>query len=365
MTSNNEQGLIKIIVSDFIDFLKEFFNGNLFKNLKHDYNNLKEFFFDKYRRKRLEEANPISRFFIGLFWLLKMLLIKLSSFRRILVVTALVFLLSSVGGQNNQTKIVLGVLLILLVLMLELKDKLLARQELEAGRSIQKVLMPDENPKLAGWDIFLVSEPANEVGGDLVDFIPINNKKGGIAVGDVAGKGLPAALLMAKLQATLRALLPEAKSLSDLASQLNRIFYRDSLPERFASLCLLILEQYKGEISLVNAGHLPPLLIKGEKINEMSKGRTALGLTSATRYKEQQIYLDISDLLFIYSDGVCEARNERDQFYAEESLYNLLTSNRDLSAQEIGKLIIKTLHEFIGETPQFDDISFAVVKRTA
>ena len=107
MTDSNESGLLKIIFNDFITFLKELFNGTLFTNLRRDYKDLKEFFFDKYRREKLEKTNPVSRFFIAIFWFLKMLLIKLAAFRRILVVVALVFLVSSLGGSNNQSKIFL------------------------------------------------------------------------------------------------------------------------------------------------------------------------------------------------------------------------------------------------------------------
>jgi len=363
MTDSNESGLLKIIFNDFITFLKELFNGTLFTNLRRDYKDLKEFFFDKYRREKLEKTNPVSRFFIAIFWFLKMLLIKLAAFRRILVVVALVFLVSSLGGSNNQSKIFLGVLFLLFVILLELKDKLLARQELEAGRSIQQALMPENNPKVPGWDVWLVSEPANDVGGDLIDFFMLGKNKYAISIGDVAGKGLAAALLMAKLQATLRALLTETITLPELGEQINLIFFRDSLPERFASLCVFRLQKGGGDISIVNAGHIPPIIVKGNKLSEMQKGETALGLISNTRYQEQIVHLDIGEFLFCYSDGVCEARNDKDQFFTEHTLHRFLLDNCNLSSSDLGKGLLDTLHEFIGETPQFDDISFIIIKR--
>ena len=100
----------------------------------------------------------------------------------------------------------LGIAILLFILMLELKDKLLAREELEAGRAVQRALMPDSGPTIPGWDVSLFTRSANDVGGDLVDYVPLDDQRNGLVLGDVAGKGLPAALLMAKLQSTLRAL---------------------------------------------------------------------------------------------------------------------------------------------------------------
>jgi len=119
---------------------------------------------------------------------------------------------------------------------LELKDKLHAKTELEEGRSVQNALMPEENPKVDGWDIWLYTRPANDVGGDLLDFTKISENNYGISLGDVAGKGLSAALLMAKLQSTIRAIVPDYISLSEFGNKLNHIFCRDSLPKLFSSL---------------------------------------------------------------------------------------------------------------------------------
>jgi serine phosphatase RsbU (regulator of sigma subunit) len=116
-----------------------------------------------------------------------------------------------------------------------LKDKLLAHGELESGRAVQRAMIPEQAPLVPGWNLWLFTRSANEVGGDLVDFLRMNGDRFGIAIGDVAGKGLGAALFMVKIQATLRALTPDHDSLTDLASKLNRICPRWNAT-KFASL---------------------------------------------------------------------------------------------------------------------------------
>jgi len=134
-----------------------------------------------------------------------------------------------VGNINVRS---LGFVILLVILLLELKDKLVATDELAVGRAVQIAMLPRDNPVVSGWEIWLYTHPANEVGGDLVDYIKMDSDRWGIAIGDVAGKGLGAAMLMSKLQATLRALAPGFQELSDLGSEVNRIIYRDGLRNR-------------------------------------------------------------------------------------------------------------------------------------
>jgi sigma-B regulation protein RsbU (phosphoserine phosphatase) len=197
---------------------------------------LETFYLDETARRRLAGMGRLRRTFRSIFWLLKSLLMKLTPARRILLAIAFFFLLPNLqfGGPEGFRLDVqspfLSIILIVIVLMLELKDKLIARNELVAGRAVQLALMPPESPAVPGWDVWLYTEPANDVGGDLVDHLQIDAQHHGIALGDVAGKALPAALLMVKLQATLRALVPLFPALDSLGSGLNRILHRDGLP---------------------------------------------------------------------------------------------------------------------------------------
>ena len=124
---------------------------------------------------------------------------------------------------------------------------------------MQLALLPTERPAVPGWDVWLYTRPANDVGGDPVDHLPLEDGRHAVVLGDVAGKALPAALLSVKLQATIRALAPHFTNLGDFGAELNRILHRDGSPARFASLVYARLPADTGLVTLLNAGHMPPL----------------------------------------------------------------------------------------------------------
>ncbi|MBC7186924.1 MAG: serine/threonine-protein phosphatase, partial [Calditrichaeota bacterium] len=258
----------------------------------------------------------------------------------------------------------LGFSLLLIVLLLELKDKLLFQDELVAGKAVQDALLPKEKPVLSGWDIWLYTHPANEVGGDLVDYVPLARGRLAVCLGDVAGKGLGAALCMAKVQATLRALADSLPSLSALGTRLNEILCRDGLPQRFVSLIVVAVSPRNGRIQLLNAGHLPPFLLKAGQCQELPRGEAALGLTPKTRYRLQHLHLEKGEILLLYSDGITECRNQQQQSFGEARLANILTSERWSSAEQMGKQVIAEVENFVGEARLEDDFSIAILRRT-
>lgn len=358
-----EPGLGKVLREDFR-------RGGFRKTLRHDFREVKEFFLDEERRDRLATMGWVKRGFFLVWWLLKALFLKLTPARRLLLLLALILLASSgaitfedhqVAAQND-TKI-LGAMILLFILLLELKDKLVAQDELEGGRVVQRALMPDSSPPVPGWDVWLFTQPANEVGGDLIDFLQIKKGRYGVALGDVAGKGLAAALFMAKLQATLRALATDASSLAALAAKMNQILYRDGLPSRFASLIYFELSQKSTVVRLLNAGHLPPIVLTKKSIKEMPKGGLALGMTPKASFVEQKITLHRGETLLTYSDGVTEARNERGEFFGDSRLMEQVSRLANFSAQEIGAGILEAVARFVGEARAHDDLSLVVVRR--
>ena len=181
-------------------------HGDLKRTIPRDLKDFYEFYLDPETRAQLESMGRVRKWIRITFLLAKSLFLKLTPGRRILLVLGVLLAISRMSESNNYSHI--GLIILILVLALELKDKLLARDELETGRKVQIALMPERNPVIDGWDVWLFTRPANEVGGDLVDYIWLDHQRLGITLGDVAGKGLGAALLMAKLQATLRALAP-------------------------------------------------------------------------------------------------------------------------------------------------------------
>jgi hypothetical protein len=228
-----EPRLIRTLKKDVPAVWKEIRRVGVRRTFSRSFADLQEFYLTTHRRDRLAGMGLVKRtLYLGL-WLLTALFLKLTPPRRLLLLLS--FWLMWQGRIQiglGDTRVTLGlpflaIAVLLLILMLELKDKLLARSELEAGRVVQLALMPTRAPSIPGWDIWLFTRSANDVGGDLVDYLQIDPRRLGVALGDVAGKGLPAALLMAKLQATLRALASEYASLGELGRRVNRIVHRD------------------------------------------------------------------------------------------------------------------------------------------
>jgi sigma-B regulation protein RsbU (phosphoserine phosphatase) len=364
--NEQEPRLFKTIFRDLGQFLSDLFSGEIFRQIKTGIRDLREYFLDQNREKRLDSMGRLRRSLYLPIWLFKSLLPRLSSYRRILLLFALYFIFTNnTQGGNSGGRVILGALIFLFIILLELKDKLLARDELEAGRKIQQAIIPDSNPLVPGWNIWLYTRPANEVGGDLVDIIKINQERYGLTVGDVAGKGLPAALLMAKLQATVRALAPDFDALDMLAGKLNAIFYRDSLPSRFASLLYMEVTAKNNFIRFVNGGHFPPLIIRENMIEEMGKGAPALGIMPDVIFSEKKVTLRNEELFFVYSDGLTEARNEQGIFFGEERLRKMLSNLYGLTAEKAGLRILQAVDQFTGKARQNDDLSMIMLRLEA
>lgn len=346
--------------------------GDLFDSMRREILDTREFLLDEERRKKIEGMNPFKGWLLSSWWMLKALFFRLTPARRVLFVIGIVLLFTSVSVESrdggfrfdNNTN-VLGAVCIVLVLMLELKDKLVAKEELEAGRVVQDALQPERSPALAGWDLWLYTRSANDVGGDLVDFIRLGEGRAGVIIGDVAGKGLRAALLMAKLQATVRALAEDFTSLSELALKLNRIFCRDSLKHIFASMVYVELNSGAGTIRLVNAGHFPPLVVRPGGIETFAKGGAALGLTPAAEYSEQETTLAVGDFLCAYSDGVSEAQNIGGDFFGEQRIREILLRNAGKPVGMAGTELVNVVDRFVGEAKRRDDLTLLIAGRAA
>jgi hypothetical protein len=344
--------------------------GDFASSVRRDFRETKEFMLDERRKKRLTDMGRLRRWQYTMWWLLKSMFFKLTPARRILFVVGIISVLTSGSIQysdrhlriQNDTS-VFGVFCFLFILILELKDKLVARKELEEGREVQKALMPERSPVVPGWQLWLYTRSANEVGGDLVDLVKVGNERLGVVLGDVAGKGLRAALLMVKLQATVRALVPDFTSLSELAAKLNEIFCRDSLRNIFASMVYAEFRPGSGEIRLLNAGHLPPVVVIGGKVAALPKGGPALGIAPGAAFAEQGVTLEKGDMLCIYSDGLTEAENQAGEFLGDQRLLGLLAELSGRPLDEIGSQMVAEVDRFIGDAQTRDDLSIALIKR--
>jgi phosphoserine phosphatase RsbU/P len=333
---------------------------------------LYDFYVDAETREKFQGYSRVKRWMAVTWRILNQAILRLTPARRLLFIVSLVVALT--GGANWQADIgervqftiqinTLGYVLILVVLMLELKDKLLARDELETGRRVQMALMPEMQPEIPGWDVWMYTSPANDVGGDLVDYLKLDSSCHGLAIGDVAGKGLGAALLSAKLQATIRALAPMKKGVEWLGGQLNRIFHDDCLPNQFASLVWIELCVNSSKIEYLNAGHIPPVILTKGHAKVMPKGQTGLGLSKKTKYHKQTLKLQTGDYLLLYSDGLSEAKNEKGTFYEESDIVRLFEAVRNESAETVGRKLLGAVRNYIGRARQSDDLSIMVIKR--
>jgi hypothetical protein len=349
---------------------RDLVQGDFDRMFRRDLKDFYYFYLDDDRRRRLLAMSRFKQALYVLGWVARELFLRLAPARRILLVACLlVFLWGSVQVTMGDARFSLDLRIfsfagLLFILMLELKDKLLARDELAVGRAVQLALLPDRNPELAGWSIWLYTRPANDVGGDLVDYLALPGGRLGLMLGDVAGKGLGAALLMAKLQATLRALAPEAAALDGLGGRLNAIFCRDGLPNRFATLVYLELHPGSGAVHLMNAGHLPPLVLGADGPSEMEPVAPPLGILPEAEYPEQRLVIAPGDSLVAYSDGVTDARNAAGEMFGDDRLRALLADSRGLGPADLGMRLLAEILKFAGEERLPDDLSLIILRRT-
>jgi hypothetical protein len=343
--------------------------GEFKRAVRRDIEDLYGFYVDEEHRDRLAAMSRIRRSLYLIGWLLKSMFLKLTRARRTMLVISIVcFYLGSFTFKSGNINLdfnfyILTIMILLLIVMLELKDKLLVRDEIEAGRAVQLALLPEDHPLLPGWRLWLWSRPANDVGGDLADSLWIEPTRLGLALGDVAGKGLGAALLMAKLQATVRAIAPDHLSLAELGARINRIVCRDCDPTRFATLVYAEIEAESGQIRLLNAGHPPPVLIRREEIETLPPVALPIGLVPDALYVEQRTEIASGETMILYSDGVTEACDRGGDFYGEERLYALLPSLRGLPADEVGRGIMADVDRFVGDARISDDLSLVIIER--
>ncbi len=333
------------------------------REVKYDLTDTLDFYLTEDQKIRMKSMGWFKKLIFIPAWLLRIMFFKLTRIRRLLLAVALILSVVSLNNNNSSNNSFLGLVILLFILILELKDKLIAVDELSAGRAVQTAFMPPENPEVPGWSLWLYSRPANSVGGDMVDLIPIDEINYGVVLGDVSGKELGAALYMVKLQSTLRALAADFTSLSKLGSKINKIFHRDSESNRFATMVYIALKREKGNLKILNAGHLPPIILSGGELVEMAKGSPAIGIKSTSRYREDSLNLEKGDYLIIYSDGVSEAINTEGEFYGTDRFKDNLMANKDLPPKEMGDNIITAVNNFVGTNKFYDDLSIVILKR--
>jgi sigma-B regulation protein RsbU (phosphoserine phosphatase) len=201
------------------------------------------------------------------------------------------------------------------------------------------------------------------VGGDLVDYVALDGFRHAVVLADVSGKGLGAALLSAKLQATLRALLPIAASLDDLGAQVNRILHRDGLDNRYATLFVAELEHHSAQVRYLNAGHNPPMLLRAGGLDTLGASAQPVGMLESVSYQESALELAPGDAIIAYSDGLTEAINAAGEEFGAERLRAVLAELRGRPPAVVGARILAAVETFQGEVRPADDLSLAIIVR--
>lgn len=245
-------------------------------------------------------------------------------------------------------------------------EKILLRvqEELSLAREIQGNLLPKEAPRPPGYDIAGKSVPAKEVGGDYFDFLLLDRPRLGFCLGDVSGKGLPAALLMANLQAAIRGQALAATSPVSCLEKVNTLLFRSTSPEKFATLFFGCLDTEAHHIHYCNAGHNYPLLLRtGGGTQRLSAGGLALGCLESFPFEESRAELAPGDRLIVFSDGVSEAVNADDEEFGEERIAEVAAADPGATAAELIEKILREVGRHAAGRAQHDDMTLVVVKR--
>ena len=306
------------------------------------------------------------------FWAL---LLKMTPARRVLLLFALVcFFLSTIKFQFGSFIFdvkfeALAAILFLLLLSLELADKVTMKRDLEIAREIQTWLVPSFAPDIPGADVAFASRPQNSVAGDYYDaFYPTRNAAEGgplmLVIADVAGKSIPAALLMATLQASLRTIAGEGASLADLIVRLNRYACAHSLDgRRFTTIVIAEYDPSSRRVSYVNAGHNAPLLRRSNgTIEKLEIGGVPLGIEREAVYQTSSVELSPADLLIFFTDGVVEAFDENGQEFGNERWLAAIRALPRGTAQESLQFLMTRVDAFVDVTRQSDDITCMVFR---
>ncbi|MGV8090859.1 MAG: PP2C family protein-serine/threonine phosphatase [Mangrovibacterium sp.] len=239
------------------------------------------------------------------------------------------------------------------------------RQDLNTAREIQQSILPKVFPAFPGitsFDVYGSMVAAKEVGGDFFDFFLIDSNHLGFVIGDVSGKGVPAAIFMAISRTLIRAVGIKGASVSECLSLVNNLLCKDNVSSMFVTVFYGILNISTGEIEYVNAGHNPPYIVSpsGTKPLEMTGGMV-LGVFDDMTFKSKIFRLNPGERLFLYTDGVTEANNADLVLYGEERLENFLKSRSDIPIQELVKEAFTEVNTFASGVPQFDDVTILTV----
>lgn len=249
----------------------------------------------------------------------------------------------------------------------ELERERMAK-ELEIAQEVQKKLLPKHDIQIQGYDVAGICIPAKEVGGDYYDFISLGSNKFGIVIGDVSGKGVPAAIYMTLTKGIIQAYMEESISPIKVLTKVNNLMYRTIERDSFVSMIFAVLDLNEKKITYARAGHNPAIYYHHASniLTLMEPDGIALGLENGEKFqkviREKEVKLEINDLLVFYTDGITEAMNENHNEFGEERLLRVIQENQDKSAKNLINCIYSRVQNYIGESKRHDDMTMVVLK---
>ena len=267
---------------------------------------------------------------------------------------------------------VVAIIIFNLLIAFELADRMLAKDELEIAREIQVGLQPDENPSFPGVDIAVFYRPAKEVGGDYYDILPIDEQRFNLMLGDVSGKGLPAALYAVKLQGLFELLSEKQATPEMILSGINAIMARSLKKQFFITATAAAIDLGENKLTLARAGHLPPLhyMYGNDRTEWLKPAGVGIGINGKssdnsgfdTQLQEYTLEFQRGDIFLFYTDGITEAMNQSGEEFGEERLQTMVMQNATSSACDIKEAIVDGLHGFVNKSLLDDDATVIVVK---
>ena len=303
---------------------------------------------------------------------------KLSPARRILLLVALVLMFSptqTAWEQGNSTVLLRfdghfwGAAVLLLVLVLEVSDRVVMKRDLQIAKEIQTWLLPSNPPSVPGLEIAFATRPANTVAGDYYDVFPRAGSDGHsqtflLAVADVAGKSIPAALLMATVQASMKTLASTPLSVSELVGRMNQYAVTNSQQgRRFTTAFVAEFDPPSRAMTYVNAGHNPPILRRASgALERLECGGIPLGILDNPPYASATVTLQPGDWVVMFSDGVVEAENAQHEEYGEDRLNYNVHLGATQSPSMLLQRIMSDIDNFVGSAPQHDDVTCMLLK---
>jgi phosphoserine phosphatase RsbU/P len=263
-------------------------------------------------------------------------------------------------------------------LLVVAKEKERLQAEIEIAREVQEQLYPKTAPVMKSLRITGLCQPARMVSGDYYDYQAVPGEKLAIAIGDVAGKGISAALLMATIQAALRmelraslelAVLSRATangyhlSTAQMVSDLNQQLYATTSPEKYATFCFALYDEESGTVTYTNAGHLPPILIRNGSATSLDVNGTVVGAFPFSKYEESKMQLQSGDLLVCYTDGITEPENEYGEMFGEERLIELVSKNVEREDTQIIQTVMEAVRQWTNSPELTDDMTVVIARK--